>query len=116
MLQHASRLGVFRLQGTETTNPEPTFRVLAETCSEAESGQTDQARLETMTPEQALRNALDDPDSQPLPPELRAKLRRVPNSQAIRAGMGLTQEAFARRFQIALGTPRDWEQGGPHAG
>jgi putative transcriptional regulator len=64
-----------------------------------------------MTPGEALQNALDDPDSQPLPPELRAKLRRVPNPQAIRASMGLTQEAFARRFQIALGTLRDWEQG-----
>ena len=25
--------------------------------------------------------------------------------------MGLTQEQFARRFEIALGTLRDWEQG-----
>ena len=25
--------------------------------------------------------------------------------------MNLTQEAFARRFEIALGTLRDWEQG-----
>lgn len=79
-------------------------------CPDPES-QTDWARLEAMTPGEALQNALDDPDSQPLPPELRAKLRRVPNPQAIRASMGLTQEAFARRFQIALGTLRDWEQG-----
>lgn len=76
-----------------------------------ENGHTNWARLETMTPEAALQNALDDPDSQPLPPELRAKLRRVPNPRAIRASIGLTQEAFARRFQIALGTLRDWEQG-----
>jgi putative transcriptional regulator len=38
-------------------------------------------------------------------------LRRAPNPQAIRASLGLTQEAFARRFEIALGTLRDWEQG-----
>ncbi|MDQ3225991.1 MAG: transcriptional regulator [Chloroflexota bacterium] len=73
--------------------------------------QTDWARLEAMTGEEALRNALNDPDSQPLTPEQRSRLRRVPNPQAIRLEMGLTQEAFARRFEIALGTQRDWEQG-----
>ena len=73
--------------------------------------QTDWARLEAMTAEEALQNALDDPDSQPLTPELRSRLRRVPNPKAIRLAMGLTQEAFARRFEIAVGTLRDWEQG-----
>jgi putative transcriptional regulator len=72
---------------------------------------TDWARLEAMTPEEALQNALDDPDSQPLTPEQRARFRRVPNPQKIRTAMGLTQEQFARRFEIALGTLRDWEQG-----
>jgi putative transcriptional regulator len=73
--------------------------------------QTDWARLEAMTDEEALQNALDDPDSQPLTPELRSRLRRVPNPKAIRLAMGLSQEAFARRFEIAVGTLRDWEQG-----
>ena len=72
---------------------------------------TDWARLEAMTDEEALHNALHDPESQPLTPEQRARLRRVPDPRAIRLGMGLTQEAFARRFEIALGTLRDWEQG-----
>lgn len=76
----------------------------------SESG-TDWAYLEAMTGEEALQNALDDPDSQPLTPELRARLRRVPDPRRIRLGMDLTQEAFARRFEIALGTLRDWEQG-----
>ena len=73
--------------------------------------QTDWARLEAMTDEEALQNALDDPDSQPLTPEQRSRLRRVPNPKAIRLAMGLSQEAFARRFEIAVGTLRDWEQG-----
>jgi putative transcriptional regulator len=72
---------------------------------------TDWARLEAMTDEEVLRNALDDPDSLPLTPEQRARLRRVPNPQRIRARLGLSQEQFARRFEIALGTLRDWEQG-----
>jgi len=72
---------------------------------------TDWARLEAMTPEEALQNALDDPDSQPLTREQLSRMRRVPNSKAIREALNLTQEAFARRFEIALGTLRDWEQG-----
>jgi putative transcriptional regulator len=72
--------------------------------------QTDWARLEAMTGEEAYQNALDDPDSQPLTPEQLSRLRRVPNPQKIRLSMGLPQEEFARRFEIALGTLRDWEQ------
>jgi putative transcriptional regulator len=74
-------------------------------------GQTDWAQLEAMTPEEAHQNALDDPDAQPLTPELLRRLRRVPNPKEMRMRMGLTQEQFARRFEIALGTLRDWEQG-----
>lgn len=73
--------------------------------------QTDWARLEAMTDEEALQNALDDPDSLPLTLEQLSRLRRVPNPRAIRLAMGLSQEAFARRFEIAVGTLRDWEQG-----
>ncbi len=73
--------------------------------------QTDWARLEAMTDEEALQNALNDPDSLPLTVEQLSRLRRVPNPKAIRLAMGLSQEAFARRFEIAVGTLRDWEQG-----
>lgn len=72
---------------------------------------TDWARLEAMTGEEALQNALNDPDSQPLTPEQRSRLRRVADPKRIRLGLDLTQEQFARRFEIALGTLRDWEQG-----
>src|SRR5215207_3614216 len=58
--------------------------------------QTDWARLEAMTDEEALQNALDDPDSLPLTIEQLSRLRRVPNPKAIRLAMGLSQEAFAR--------------------
>ena len=37
-------------------------------------------------------------------------MRRYPDPKRIRLGMDLTQEQFARRFEIALGTLRDWEQ------
>ena len=39
------------------------------------------------------------------------RLRRVPRVKSLRRALGLTQEEFAGRFQIPLGTLRDWEQG-----
>jgi putative transcriptional regulator len=74
-------------------------------------GGTDWARIEAMTDEEALQNALNDPDNPPLTDEQLARMRRVPNPQQIRENLGLTQREFARQFQIALGTLRDWEQG-----
>jgi len=40
-----------------------------------------------------------------------AKLRRVPRVKTLRRALGLTQEEFAQRYHIPLGTLRDWEQG-----
>lgn len=37
--------------------------------------------------------------------------RKVPRAKTLRRALGLTQEEFATRFQIPLGTLRDWEQG-----
>jgi len=64
-----------------------------------------------MTEEEAHQNALDDPDNPPLTKEQLSRMRRVPNPREIREQLGLTQRDFARQFQIALGTLRDWEQG-----
>jgi putative transcriptional regulator len=88
----------------EEQAPSGRFSYLAE-------GETDWAALEAMTPEEAYQNALDDPDAQPSTPEQRRRWRRVPNPKEMRQRMGLTQEEFARRYEIALGTLRDWEQG-----
>jgi putative transcriptional regulator len=64
-----------------------------------------------MTPEEAYQNALADPDNPPLTDDQLARMRRFPNPRQIREGLGLTQREFARQFEIALGTLRDWEQG-----
>ena len=55
--------------------------------------------------------ALSDPDAQPLTEAQLKRARRVPNVARIRAKLGLTQEEFAARFGLPLGTVRDWEQG-----
>jgi putative transcriptional regulator len=72
---------------------------------------TDWARLEAMTEEEIEANALADPDNPPLTPEELARMRVVPHPRRIRERLKLTQEAFSERFEIPLGTLRDWEQG-----
>jgi putative transcriptional regulator len=79
--------------------------------SDVSEGQTDWEYLAGMTGEEAYRNALADEDSQPLPPAQLAHMRRAPNPRVIRNHLGMTQSAFARHFQISVGTLRDWEQG-----
>jgi putative transcriptional regulator len=69
--------------------------------------ETDWAYLEAMTDEEAHANE----DNPPLTDEQLARMRRVPRPKDIRERLGLTQREFARQFQIALGTLRDWEQG-----
>jgi putative transcriptional regulator len=52
-----------------------------------------------------------DPDNPPLTPKREAHLRPVPRVKTLRRALGLTQEEFAARYHIPLGTLRDWEQG-----
>jgi putative transcriptional regulator len=73
-------------------------------------GKTDWERLRNMTDEQAYQNALDDPDNQPLDVDQLSRMPGVPRVKIIRRALGMTQEAFAERYLIPLGTLRDWEQ------
>jgi putative transcriptional regulator len=52
-----------------------------------------------------------DPDNPPLTRTRLAKLTRVPRIKTLRRALGLTQEEFAVRYRIPVGTLRDWEQG-----
>jgi len=42
---------------------------------------------------------------------INSRMKRSPQVKLIRRALGLTQEEFAGRFHIPLGTLRDWEQG-----
>ena len=64
-----------------------------------------------MTEEAIERAALADPDAQPLTPADFKRMKRTPQAKIIRRALELTQEQFAERFHIPLGTLRDWEQG-----
>jgi putative transcriptional regulator len=67
--------------------------------------------LAPMTEDAVHVAALADPDARPLTEERLARMRPVPRTKTLRRALGLTQEEFATRFQIPLGTLRDWEQG-----
>ncbi len=63
-----------------------------------------------MTEAQRYDAALSDPDAQPLTPDSVRLMKRTPQVKVIRRALGLSQEEFAARFHIPLGTLRDWEQ------
>jgi len=52
-----------------------------------------------------------DPDARPMTADELRSARRVPRVKTLRRALGLTQEEFAIRYYIPLGTLRDWEQG-----
>ncbi|HEY7496635.1 MAG TPA: helix-turn-helix domain-containing protein [Candidatus Tectomicrobia bacterium] len=64
-----------------------------------------------MEPEEIEAAARIDPDAQPLTEADLARMKRVPRTKTLRRALGLTQEEFAARYHIPLGTLRDWEQG-----
>jgi putative transcriptional regulator len=64
-----------------------------------------------MTDDEVMAAALPDPDAQPLTDEQMARMKRVPRAKTLRRALGLTQEEFAARYHIPVGTLRDWEQG-----
>jgi len=67
--------------------------------------------MRPMTQEEIEAAANADPDARPFTPEELAKARRIPRVRTLRRALGLTQEEFAWRYRIPLGTLRDWEQG-----
>jgi putative transcriptional regulator len=72
---------------------------------------TDWARVMAMTEEEIELNALSDPDSDPWTAEELAAMGAGDAPKLIRLKLNLTQEEFAARFAIPLGTLRDWERG-----
>ena len=71
----------------------------------------DWSRFDAMTEEEKHAASLSDPDAQPLTAESIKRMKRVPQVKIIRRALKLSQEDFAARFRIPLGTLRDWEQG-----
>jgi len=67
--------------------------------------------LRPMSEAEVEATALADADARPMTAEELRNARRVPRIKTLRRALGLTQEEFAGRYHIPLGTLRDWEQG-----
>jgi len=67
-------------------------------------------RFDSMTEAQRHAAALSDPDAQPVTSDNEKRMKRTPQVKVIRQALRLSQEEFAGRFHIPLGTLRDWEQ------
>lgn len=67
--------------------------------------------MRPMTEAEISAAAAADPDARPMTADELRSARRVPRAKTLRRALGLTQEEFSARFQIPLGTLRDWEQG-----
>jgi putative transcriptional regulator len=72
---------------------------------------TDWKRLRAMTDEEVEAAALSDPDNPPLTEADMSRMKRVPRVRTMRRALRMTQEEFATRYHIPVGTLRDWEQG-----
>jgi putative transcriptional regulator len=66
--------------------------------------------LPPMSEADIMASALSDPDNPPLTEADLARLKPLPKARALRLRLRLTQEEFAARYRIPLGTLRDWEQ------
>jgi putative transcriptional regulator len=71
----------------------------------------DWSLFDAMTAEERHAAALADPDAQPLTDEELQRVKLVPRVKIIRRALKLSQEEFAARYHIPVGTLRDWEQG-----
>ncbi|MEA2754157.1 MAG: putative transcriptional regulator [Aliidongia sp.] len=69
------------------------------------------ARLDAMSQAEIEEGALSDPDNPPITEEEFARSASAALVKSVRAGTGLSQAAFARRFHINAGRLRDLEQG-----
>ncbi|MGH7153818.1 MAG: helix-turn-helix domain-containing protein [Acetobacteraceae bacterium] len=70
--------------------------------------ETDWAGIDVQTDEEIARNVAGDPDAAPLLTDAETAAALV---RTVRLRLGLSQAGFAQRFQVPIGTLRDWEQG-----
>src|SRR5260370_31761222 len=75
------------------------------------TGKHDWRRFDALTEAEVHAAALKDPDAQPLTDAALARMKPVARALTLRRALGLTQQEFASRYHIPIGTLRDWEQG-----
>jgi DNA-binding transcriptional regulator YiaG len=99
---------------TSGKTPKPPRPMSAEAIERAATDGDVQDGIEPARPmsaEAIERAARADRDAQPLTEADLKRMKRTPQAKIIRRALELTQEEFAARYHIPLGTLRDWEQG-----
>ena len=71
----------------------------------------DWSRFDAMSDQQRHGAAMSDADAKPLTPGDFKRMKKTSRAKIIRRALGLSQEEFAAKFHIPIGTLRDWEQG-----
>jgi putative transcriptional regulator len=79
----------------------------------ATGAQFDGSAVDAMTEEERHAAAMADPDARPITEEdiATGRVRLVPRTRTLRRALRLSQDEFAARYRIPVGTLRDWEQG-----
>jgi putative transcriptional regulator len=85
--------------------------IMKRTAKRIVAAKHDWSRLDAMTEAEKHSAALSDPDNRLLTEDDMRRMKRTPRAKIIRRALGLSQEDFAARYHIPLGTLRDWEQG-----
>jgi putative transcriptional regulator len=84
---------------------------MKKTAKAAKRPKIDWSGFDAMTDKERHAAALSDPDARPMTEKDFGRMKRTPQVKIIRRALGLSQGDFAARYQIPIGTLRDWEQG-----
>lgn len=84
---------------------------MSEDITMKKTAKNDWTAADAMTDEERHAAALNDPDAQPLTEADFKRMKQTPRAKIIRRALKLSQEDFAAKYNIPVGTLRDWEQG-----
>jgi putative transcriptional regulator len=85
--------------------------IVIETLENSQDRPFPDVSMRPMTEEEIEAAAAADPDARPMTSDELRAARRIPRVKTLRRALHLTQQEFAARYRIPLGTLRDWEQG-----
>ena len=85
--------------------------VVVEVLDNGDERQFPDTPMRSMTETEIEAAAVADRDARPMTAGEMQLARRVPRAKTLRRALNLTQQEFAVRYRIPLGTLRDWEQG-----
>ena len=83
---------------------------MKEKVTRAAISEFDWSKFDSKTDDEVLKDAQSDPDAEPVDPKNPGQWRRAPFARVLRLRLKLSQAEFSQRYNIPIGTLRDWEQ------